>query len=126
VAAVAWIESLGRPDDHAELIAHHYIAALELLGAAGAELSPELVGRGRLALRRAGERAAALNGFAPAAEYYRAALALWPAGTPDHALMLFGLARSEYRRPPVVALALADRGARVDLVDRLDSEREHS
>ncbi|MGH2682394.1 MAG: AAA family ATPase, partial [Actinomycetota bacterium] len=26
--AAEWIESLGRPDDHAELLAHHYLAAL--------------------------------------------------------------------------------------------------
>ena len=32
--AAAWIESLGRPDDHAELRAHHYVSALEALPAA--------------------------------------------------------------------------------------------
>ncbi len=29
VAAAEWIESLGRPDDHAEMLAHHYVSALE-------------------------------------------------------------------------------------------------
>ena len=33
--AAEWIESLGRPDDHAELVAHHYLRALELARAAG-------------------------------------------------------------------------------------------
>jgi class 3 adenylate cyclase len=37
LASVEWIESLGRPDDHAELIAHHYASALDLLQASGAE-----------------------------------------------------------------------------------------
>ena len=32
--AAGWIESLGRPDDHAEMLAHHYLAALELARAA--------------------------------------------------------------------------------------------
>src|SRR5204863_647151 len=27
-----WIESLGRPDDQAEMVAHHYVNALELAG----------------------------------------------------------------------------------------------
>ena len=30
VRAADWIESLGRPLDHAELLAGHYLAALEL------------------------------------------------------------------------------------------------
>src|ERR671937_214952 len=29
-----WIESLGRPDDHAEMVAHHYASALDLSRAA--------------------------------------------------------------------------------------------
>jgi hypothetical protein len=33
--AGAWIERLGRADDHAELVAHHYAAALELARATG-------------------------------------------------------------------------------------------
>ena len=35
--AAGWIESLGRPDDQAEMLAHHYLAALELAEASGAE-----------------------------------------------------------------------------------------
>jgi hypothetical protein len=27
--AAAWVEALGRPDDHAELIAHHCVMSLE-------------------------------------------------------------------------------------------------
>ncbi|HEY2937920.1 MAG TPA: AAA family ATPase, partial [Gaiellaceae bacterium] len=33
--AAEWIEALGRQEDHAELLAHHYLAALDLAGAAG-------------------------------------------------------------------------------------------
>ena len=32
-----WIEALGRPDDHAEMVAHHWQAAFELARAAGVE-----------------------------------------------------------------------------------------
>jgi len=33
--AAEWIESLGRPEDHAEMVAHHYVNALELARASG-------------------------------------------------------------------------------------------
>src|SRR5439155_11152779 len=36
--AARWIESLGRPEDHAETVAHHYLRALELSRAAGASI----------------------------------------------------------------------------------------
>ena len=35
--AAAWLESLGRPDDHAETVAHHYLSALEFARAADQE-----------------------------------------------------------------------------------------
>ena len=38
--AAEWIEALGRPEDHAEMVAHHYLAALELSRAAGLDVSP--------------------------------------------------------------------------------------
>jgi class 3 adenylate cyclase/tetratricopeptide (TPR) repeat protein len=76
--AAEWIESLGRPDDHAETVAHHYVNALELARAAGRDDS-ELVPRTVRALREAGERASTLNALGQAANYYRQALALAPA-----------------------------------------------
>jgi class 3 adenylate cyclase/tetratricopeptide (TPR) repeat protein len=88
-----WIESLGRPDDHAELLAHHWSTARELAEAAGLETT-ELVTRTRLALRAAGDRSFALNGFAEAATYYQRALALWPDGNPERADVLLRRARS--------------------------------
>ncbi len=72
-----WIESLGRPDDHAEMLAHHYVNALELSRAAGQETDDQGARTVR-ALREAGERALALNALAQAASYYRQALALDP------------------------------------------------
>jgi class 3 adenylate cyclase/tetratricopeptide (TPR) repeat protein len=75
--AAEWITSLGRADDHAELVANHYLAALELARAAG-EATDALVGPARLALRDAGDRAFALNAFAAASGFYEAALDVWP------------------------------------------------
>src|SRR5204863_6839789 len=54
-----WIESLGRTDDQAELLAHHYLQALELADATGLDTSG-LSEPARHALRDAGDRAASL------------------------------------------------------------------
>ena len=75
--AAGWIESLGRAEDHAEMIAHHYTSALELARAAGQDTA-DLTSRARPALQAAGDRAMTLSAFSSAAGYYRAALALWP------------------------------------------------
>jgi class 3 adenylate cyclase/tetratricopeptide (TPR) repeat protein len=75
--ASEWIESLGRPDDHAEMVAHHYVNALDLLRAAG-QADDSLAERTVGALREAGERALTLNALPQAAGYYRQALALAP------------------------------------------------
>jgi predicted ATPase/class 3 adenylate cyclase len=74
--AAGWIESLGRPVDQAEMLAHHYLSALELARAANRDAG-DLAARARLALHDAGDRAMALNAFAAAAGFYRAALGLW-------------------------------------------------
>jgi len=75
VRAAEWIESLGRLEDHAEMVAHHYVNALELARAAGQDVEP-IAGRALVALREAGERATALNALAQAEIYYGDALAL--------------------------------------------------
>jgi predicted ATPase/class 3 adenylate cyclase len=75
--AADWIESLGRVEDHAEMLAHHYLSALELARAADQDTSG-LAPRARSALQRAGDRALALNAFKTAAGFYQAALSLWP------------------------------------------------
>jgi len=92
VRAAGWIESLGRPWDHAEMLAHHYLSALDLARAAGRD-EADLVPRARAALRGAGDHALALNAFAAAAGYYRAALGLWSDDAREQrAGLLFGLA----------------------------------
>jgi class 3 adenylate cyclase/tetratricopeptide (TPR) repeat protein len=77
VRAADWIESLGRADDHAELLAHHLGSALELARVAGEE-RPQLRERARVALRRAGDRALSLRAYAGALRFYAGALELWP------------------------------------------------
>jgi class 3 adenylate cyclase len=90
--AARWVESLGRPDDHAEMLAHHYLSALDLARAAHQDLG-DLTPRARSALEGAGDRALALNAFAATAGFYRAALALWPQdATEPRARLLFRLA----------------------------------
>ena len=86
--AAEWIESLGRPEDHAEMLAHHYVSALDLAKAAGIEL-PEVAERARPALREAGDRAFGLYAYSAAARFYGRALELWPADDPERASLLF-------------------------------------
>ena len=88
-----WIEGLGRPEDHSEMLAHHWQSALELSRAAGRD-GDDLADRARVALREAGDRAFALNGFASAERYYREALELWPDPDPERPDLLFRRARS--------------------------------
>src|SRR5438477_9196774 len=71
-----WIESLGRAEDHAEMLAHHYASALELARAAGTEM-PDLAPRARAHFRAAGDRAMSLNAYTTAARFYEDALALY-------------------------------------------------
>jgi class 3 adenylate cyclase/tetratricopeptide (TPR) repeat protein len=85
--AAQWIESLGRPDDHAETLAHHYLSALELARAAGSDDS-SLVDRTRAVAREAGDRALSLNAFPAAARFYAQALELSGPDDPDHPPLL--------------------------------------
>ena len=75
--AAEWIESLGRPEDHAEMLAYHYSSALELARAAGEDVA-ELTPRARAVLGEAGDRARTLGAHVAAARFYREALELWP------------------------------------------------
>ena len=91
--AVEWIESLGRTDDHVELLAHHCLRALDYT--AGED--PRLVERTRVALAEAGDRSAALNAFARAAEFYAEATRLWSAeNEPGRAQLVFRHASALY------------------------------
>ncbi|MDX6414106.1 MAG: hypothetical protein QOH23_1516 [Gaiellaceae bacterium] len=92
-----WIESLGRTEDQAEMVAHHYVSAFELLRAAGQDLSA-ITGRVRGALREAGERALALNALPQAEKYFREALALAEVEDAEYPDLLFRLGRARYLR----------------------------
>jgi tetratricopeptide (TPR) repeat protein len=85
--AARWIESLGRPDDHAEMLAHHYSSALAYTRATGRE-DAGLAERARLAQRAAGDRAIAVASYASAAHFYGAALELWPDDDPGRVWLL--------------------------------------
>jgi class 3 adenylate cyclase/predicted ATPase len=75
--AAEWIAGLGRPDDHAELLAFHWRSSLDLARAAG-QPTGDLEDPTRRALRAAGDRAFAVHGYQVAADHYRQALVLWP------------------------------------------------
>jgi class 3 adenylate cyclase/tetratricopeptide (TPR) repeat protein len=93
--AAAWIESLGRGDDYAELRAHHYVSALDTLPT-GADTA-DLRRSARLALRDAGDRAASLNAFDAAVRDYERALELWPDDDPERPRLLLSLAEQRFR-----------------------------
>jgi DNA-binding SARP family transcriptional activator len=71
----AWIQSLGRAEDHAELLAHHYLAALEYGVAAGDDVT-HVVDGARRALQSAGLRAMRLSANERAIEYFSRAIDL--------------------------------------------------
>jgi class 3 adenylate cyclase/tetratricopeptide (TPR) repeat protein len=91
--AAAWIESLGRREDHAETLAHHYLAALEFAEAGQQDLTSFAAGA-RAALREAGDRALALSAFTTAAKFFQGALELWPDDDGERPVLLFCLGKS--------------------------------
>jgi hypothetical protein len=105
--AAEWIESLGRPEDNAELLAYHYGEALELARAAHVDISA-LEEPARRALRNAGDRAWGLYAYAAALRYYEGALADWPEDDPDRPQLLYRRALAHY-------LVVDDR--RIDLLE---------
>ena len=93
--AAEWIESLGRADDHAEMVAHHYANALELTRASGGDLD-SLATRTRDALRDAGVRAASLNAVVQAERYFTEALELTAEADPERVNLLLKLGEAKY------------------------------
>jgi predicted ATPase len=93
--AAAWLESLGpdRAQDRAEMLAHHYLAALDFDRAAGRDTA-NLEISARHALRAAAERASALHAPAAAARLYGEALELWPAPDADRDELVFRRGRA--------------------------------
>ena len=94
-ATADWIGSLGadRLEDRAELMAHHYLSAIELARAAGEETA-ELERPARLALRAAGDRAIGLGASGAAVRAYAAAADLWPADDPERPGLLLEYGRA--------------------------------
>jgi tetratricopeptide (TPR) repeat protein len=92
--AAAWIEALGRSDDRAEMLAHHYLEALQLRRAVGEEPSAEITARARAAARDAGDRALALGAYPAAARQYESALELSSPKDPQRPELLLAYARS--------------------------------
>jgi class 3 adenylate cyclase/tetratricopeptide (TPR) repeat protein len=90
-AAAVWIESLGRREDHAEMLAHHYVAAFEYARAAG-QPTDDLGERAGRALSDAGDRAFALNAVDQAARFYERALDLSPEEGREDLLLRYGRA----------------------------------
>ncbi len=93
-AAAEWIERIAgeRVTDRAELLAHHYGQALELVRAAGAD-THELEQQTKRFLVLAGERVLSLD-VSRAESYYRRALELLPQGEPERAKVLAKVAEA--------------------------------
>ncbi len=85
-AAATWIESTspGRLEDHADVLAYHYTAALELAAASGQTDLGDLQAPAIRFLILAGERALGLD-TAAALDAFERALALTPGGHPARA-----------------------------------------
>src|SRR5262249_36992 len=119
--AAEWVGSLGRPDEHVEMLAHHYLVALELARAAGRE-DHALVEQARLAARAAGDRASGLNPFPAAARYYSRALELSPSDDPERPELLFRLGRALHQTDAQPAEEVLEEASR-ELVAAGDPDR---
>ena len=95
--AAEWIEGLSpeRAEERSEMLAHHYLSALELALATGADTGA-IAERARRALRDAGERSLRLSAFPAAARYFGAARDLWPESDADRPRLLLDLARARW------------------------------
>jgi class 3 adenylate cyclase/tetratricopeptide (TPR) repeat protein len=91
--AAGWIEQLGRREDNAEMLAHHYLEALELTAATGGSTEP-FSEAAAAALADAGDRALALNANGAAVRFFRAALELLPRGDARRNRLVLRLART--------------------------------
>ena len=119
--AAAWIESLGRCEDHAELLADHYVRALELARLTSGAIG-ELVQPARRALAGAGERAASLGAYAAASRHYERALELCPDDDPERAQLLLRYAKAIFLIDHDDAIAGAVDRARRALIESGDVE----
>jgi class 3 adenylate cyclase/tetratricopeptide (TPR) repeat protein len=94
--AAEWLEMLKSDRaDLAEMLAHHYQSALGFARAAGQDTG-RLGQRTRLALRDAGDRAAALNAWGAAKRLYAESVALWPRDS-ERTRLLFHYGKAWFR-----------------------------
>ena len=122
-AAAAWIEEKAgdRAEDLADVLAHHYLTARELTGAAGqADESKELEAQAIRYLVLAGERALPLDVASAEAQLARA-LELAPAGHPQRGFLLERWARAAHQQG-----RLEEARAAVEEALILDRERGES
>jgi predicted ATPase len=100
-AVAEWIGQLApdRAEDHAEMLAHHYLSALEFARAAG-QPTEALAAPARLALRDAGDRALALSAFPSARRFYEAALELWAEDDSERGQLLLRYGKARYYIDP--------------------------
>lgn len=119
--AAEWLESLtgDRVEDVADLVAHHYLSALQFARASGHRLG-DLQERARRALQEAGDRALALSAYAAAVRFYSEALASWPEDDPERPRLLLRYGQALFRAEASGADVLAE--AAVELLDAGDRE----
>jgi class 3 adenylate cyclase/tetratricopeptide (TPR) repeat protein len=119
--AASWIEALAgdRPEDLADMVAHHYLSALDLDRRTGRE-DPELLARARTALVDAGDRSFALNAFPAAARFYERALELLPEADSERPVLLVSYGKALFRAEGGGKEAL--REAADEFLDRDDRE----
>jgi class 3 adenylate cyclase/tetratricopeptide (TPR) repeat protein len=126
--AAEWIGSLGRSEDHAEMLAHHYRNVIELRRAAGQPVAPALAEQALTSLRDAGDRAFSLNAYPSAATFYQSALELAAAGSPERAHLLLKLGRTRViggeLDPDLLATACRELLSRGDLETAAEAEAE--
>ena len=119
LAAARWTEQLGRREDHAEMLAHHYLEALELTTAAGGSAA-EFSDAARAALTDSGDRAFALFAYDAAIRFFQAALDLLPDGDLRRGPLLLRLGHATFDvGKPAVELLQA---ARAELLAASDVE----
>ena len=123
VRAAEWIEGLGRPEDHADLIAHHYGVALELARVAGVDAS-RFAEPARAAFERAGDRASRLGAFLAAIPYYMGAVELWEPDDPRRGHALLGLGRAQSFSAQGGEQALLDARACFDQLGDIEGEAD--
>jgi class 3 adenylate cyclase len=124
--AAEWIGALGRTEDHAEMLAHHYRCTLDLRRAMGQQIDTQFAELAMGSFRLAGDRASSLNAYMPAAGYYEAALDLASGASSERASLLFRLGRSRYLagdvEPQLLTSACVELLARGDLETAAEAE----